>query len=338
MWCSAMSCQVIWCDVTFCLLSCHGMWCDLLQCPDVRRCDARWCQNVMNCFRQYRDDSTTLRLWSEDKIVISHPPLRRPHSSHFGCAFCMQDTPFGAPAIYPPSFHEMARLPGKVTLQLCSTFLCSILLYYSPLLLCSTILYSTLLYSTLLFARFSTLLYSSLPFSTSLYPTTLSLIFKTPQLRSFSSKFPLIIVQFRVFCCLLWNKTVMNHVFFRFTWCFLFLPWTKAKHLRSFWKKSCETLKPCTLLNASAPINSISYPDAWAFLNRVCSGAGKEGVPPEAVADWQAGSAPRAHLLTDFVQKIYAQGAPQSSNVLRLEAWVRIKRATSAWRKLFEFV
>ena len=232
MWCSAMSCQVIWCDVTFCLLSCHVMWCDLLQCPDVMRCDARWCQNVMNCFRQYRDDSTTIRLWSEDKIVISHPPLRRPHSSHFGgpsfqlpcCTRCLSQKPSHPYDIlyarytirrsgYLSKFHEMARLPGKVTLQLCSTFLYSILLYDSPLLLCSTILYSTLLYSTLLFSRFSTLLYSSLPFSTSLFPTTLSLIFKTPQLRSFSSKLPLIIVKFRVFCCLLWNKNCYESCF-----------------------------------------------------------------------------------------------------------------------------
>ena len=53
-------------------------------------------------------------------------------------------------------------------------------------------------------------------------------------------------------------------MFFPFHWMFfLFLPLTKAKHL--------------------------SHPDAWAFLKRVCSGAGKEGVPPEAVAEWQAG-------------------------------------------------
>ena len=32
----------------------------------------------------------TIRAWSEDKIVISHPPLRRPYSSHLGDAFCME--------------------------------------------------------------------------------------------------------------------------------------------------------------------------------------------------------------------------------------------------------
>ena len=54
---------------------------------------------AVNCFRQYKDDSTTFRPWSEDKIVISHPPLRRPYSSDLGNDFVLKNTTFRAPAI-----------------------------------------------------------------------------------------------------------------------------------------------------------------------------------------------------------------------------------------------
>ena len=44
-------------------------------------------------------DPTMIRPWSDDKIVISHPPLRRPYSSDLGDDFVLKNTTFRAPAI-----------------------------------------------------------------------------------------------------------------------------------------------------------------------------------------------------------------------------------------------
>ena len=80
-----------------------------------------WVQDVsgksLNCFRQYKDDSRIIRAWSDHEIVISHPPLRRPYSSHLGDAFCMEKYNISRSG-YLSKFHEMLRLPRKVTLQL----------------------------------------------------------------------------------------------------------------------------------------------------------------------------------------------------------------------------
>ena len=62
-------------------------------------------------------DSAMIRAWSEDKIVISHPPLRRPYSSNLGDAFCMEKYNISRSG-YLPKCHEILRLPRKVTLQL----------------------------------------------------------------------------------------------------------------------------------------------------------------------------------------------------------------------------
>ena len=59
----------------------------------------------------------TIRPWSEHEIVISHPPLRRPDSSHLGDAFCMKKQNISRSG-YLPKLHEMLRLPRKVTLRL----------------------------------------------------------------------------------------------------------------------------------------------------------------------------------------------------------------------------
>lgn len=141
----------------------------------------------------------------------------------------------------------------------------------------------------------------------------------------------------------------MNVVFLFINWCFRFfgaqdngMETHEYKQTRMTQSVSLQNLllnmyRPSasvvSVASAAHPINSISHPDAWAFLNRVCSGSGKEGVPQQAVADWQAKGTRRARLLKDFAQKVFVQGAPQSSNVLRLEAWVRIKQLTSEWRK-----
>ena len=46
-----------------------------------------------------RTDPRIIRGWSDDKIVISHPPLRRPYSSDLGDDFVLKNTTFRAPAI-----------------------------------------------------------------------------------------------------------------------------------------------------------------------------------------------------------------------------------------------
>ena len=46
-----------------------------------------------------RTDPKMIRGWSDDKIVISHPPLRRPYSSDLGDDFVLKNTTFRAPAI-----------------------------------------------------------------------------------------------------------------------------------------------------------------------------------------------------------------------------------------------
>ena len=54
---------------------------------------------------------------SEHKIVISHPPLRRPDSSHLRDAFSMEKYNTSRSG-YLPKCHEVLRLPRKVTLHL----------------------------------------------------------------------------------------------------------------------------------------------------------------------------------------------------------------------------
>ena len=58
-----------------------------------------------------------IRAWSEHEIVISHPPPRRPSSSHLGDAFCMEKYNISRSG-YLSKFHQVLRLPRKVTLQL----------------------------------------------------------------------------------------------------------------------------------------------------------------------------------------------------------------------------
>ena len=58
-----------------------------------------------------------IRAWSEHEIVISHPPPRRPSSSHLGDAFCMEKYNVSRSG-YLSKFHQVLRLPRKVTLQL----------------------------------------------------------------------------------------------------------------------------------------------------------------------------------------------------------------------------
>jgi len=54
---------------------------------------------------------------SDDKIVISHPPLRRPYSYHLGDAFCIEKYNISRSG-YLSNFHEILRLPHKMNLML----------------------------------------------------------------------------------------------------------------------------------------------------------------------------------------------------------------------------
>ena len=62
------------------------------------------------------DDSTMTRPWAEPKLVISHRPVRRAYFSRFGDAFCIENY-YISRSGYLPKFHQILRLPRKVTLQ-----------------------------------------------------------------------------------------------------------------------------------------------------------------------------------------------------------------------------
>ena len=67
--------------------------------------------------RRFEDNPRIIRAWSEHEIVISHPPPRRPSSSHLGDAFCMEKYNISRSG-YLSKFHQVLRLRRKVTLQL----------------------------------------------------------------------------------------------------------------------------------------------------------------------------------------------------------------------------
>ena len=72
-------------------------------------------------------------------------------------------------------------------------------------------------------------------------------------------------------------------------------------------------------------INSMSHPDAWQWLNRAVK---KQIVPLEVYNDWMAGGAKRNQLLANFVTKVHQPGASQQANLLRLEAFIKIRQCT----------
>ena len=60
--------------------------------------------------------STMILAWSEHELVISHPLVRRCCLSQFGDAFCIGNYSISRSG-YLLKFHQMLRLPRKVTLQ-----------------------------------------------------------------------------------------------------------------------------------------------------------------------------------------------------------------------------
>lgn len=72
-------------------------------------------------------------------------------------------------------------------------------------------------------------------------------------------------------------------------------------------------------------INSMTHPDAWQWLNRACK---KQIVPEEVYNDWMSGGARRNQLLANFVQRVHRPGDSQQANLLRLEAFIKIRQCT----------
>ena len=80
--------------------------------------------NIKTIRRPSEDNPRIIRRY----IVISHPPPRRPSSSHLGDAFCMESVQFHAPAIYQNftkccachecHLHQILRLPRKMNLMI----------------------------------------------------------------------------------------------------------------------------------------------------------------------------------------------------------------------------
>ena len=65
---------------------------------------------------RFEHDPNPIRTRSEHDLVISHPPVRRGYFSHFGDTFCIENYIISRSG-YLPRFHQILRLPQKVTLQ-----------------------------------------------------------------------------------------------------------------------------------------------------------------------------------------------------------------------------
>lgn len=93
-------------------------------------------------------------------------------------------------------------------------------------------------------------------------------------------------------------------------------------------------VKPVSL-PAGATVNSMTHPDAWAWLNRSAK-SGKAILPAEVLEEWNSGGSRRSSLLRSFVSRVYMPGASQQTNMLRLEAWNRIRQVTKDFTKTFK--
>ena len=65
---------------------------------------------------RFDHDPNMIRAWSDHKLVISHPPVRRGYFSRFGNVFCIENYNISRSG-YLLKFHRILRLPQKVTLQ-----------------------------------------------------------------------------------------------------------------------------------------------------------------------------------------------------------------------------
>ena len=124
--------------------------------------------NVLNCFRQNKDDSTTFRAWSEQ-----NPSRIRTENRHLAPAasetllvgswrrFCIEKYNMSR-SCYMHKFHGMVRLPRKVTIHLQQILRLpqKLTLHLHHLLRLPRKMHSTLLYSILLASILSWHLFS----------------------------------------------------------------------------------------------------------------------------------------------------------------------------------
>ena len=79
-------------------------------------------------------------------------------------------------------------------------------------------------------------------------------------------------------------------------------------------------------------INSITCPEAWAFLYRLCRDGEKKQVPQEILEAWRSGGQARNKLLSDFVRRVFNKEHDYASNRARLECLVKLRQASKDWR------
>lgn len=112
-------------------------------------------------------------------------------------------------------------------------------------------------------------------------------------------------------------------------------PWSIFKlyiyiHVKPFMHTKCVSARQTGSAHAQqnavpGVINSMTHPDAWQWLNRACK---KQIVPEEVYNDWMSGGARRNQLLANFVQRVHRPGDSQQANLLRLEAFIKIRQCT----------
>ena len=87
--------------------------------PATENCIPKSKRNLPNTVQEsftMADDSRMIRTRSEPELVISHTPVHRAYFSRFGDAFCIESYNISRSG-YLPKFHQILRLPRKVTLR-----------------------------------------------------------------------------------------------------------------------------------------------------------------------------------------------------------------------------
>ena len=85
-------------------------------------------------------------------------------------------------------------------------------------------------------------------------------------------------------------------------------------------------------MNLPAVINSITCPEAWGFLYRMCKDGENKGVPDEILTSWRAGGYERNKLLHTFVSKCYVPDHDYGTNRARLECYTKLRQLTKDWK------
>lgn len=83
-------------------------------------------------------------------------------------------------------------------------------------------------------------------------------------------------------------------------------------------------------MNLPAVINSITCPEAWGFLYRMCKDGENKGVPDDDL--FKAGKNERNKLLHTFVSKCYVPDHDYGTNRARLECYTKLRQLTKDWK------